>query len=99
MDMKSQLPVIARYLIAIIAAALAGRGLIPADQVAAFIDSAVAVVLAIVAFVPLVWALIRRPSSKALEAAKLIDQRIPKDDTVVIQTPGLQPDIVVPPKS
>ena len=43
----------------------------------------------------MLYALIKRPSAKAMEAAKEIDAQIPAKDDVVIQTPAGQPDIVV----
>lgn len=97
-SLKDKLPVILRYAVAIVASLLAGAGLIGSDALPpALQEQLVGFILSAIAVVPLIWALIKRPSAKAMEVAKEVDASIPKDQTVVIQTPAGQPDIIVPP--
>lgn len=53
------------------------------------------IVLAIVGLVTVLYALVKRPSAKAMEAAKVIDKQIPAKQDGVIKTSVGEPDIVV----
>lgn len=98
MDLKAQLPVIIRYIIATAAAALATHGWLSPEQNAVIGQNIDVVAGAFVALGTVAYALFRRPSSKALEVAKQVDAKVPKDGSVVVKTPGGMADIVVHPK-
>lgn len=57
---------------------------------------ALGALLAIV--VPLYASITKSSSDKAAEVAKQIDQKIPPEMTVRVETPGTAPDIIVPSK-
>lgn len=98
-QITGSLPVIVRYAITILASLLVGAGWITeTDLPSALQDQIVTAILALIAVVPAIYAIIKRPSPKALEAAKAVDAELPKAATVVIQTPGGQPDIIIPAK-
>ncbi|MBA3576173.1 MAG: hypothetical protein H0W39_00955 [Sphingomonas sp.] len=44
---------------------------------------------------PALYAAWKRPSVKAMETAKVVDQQIPKGEDVVLKTPAGVPDIIV----
>lgn len=98
MNITNYLPVILRYLIVSAMAAIATRGWLSAEQNAILTQNLDIIVSALIGLGTVVYALFRRPSDKALEAAKKIDQQIPPESTVVIKTPGVAPDIIVPGK-
>lgn len=94
---KDKLPVIIRYAVTIIAGYLASRGLIPEDALPPIVqDQIVAAIIAVVGVVPLIWALIKRPSAKAMEVARVVDADFPKKDDIILKTPAAnEPDIIV----
>jgi type VI protein secretion system component VasF len=98
MDLRSQLPVIIRYIIATAFAALATHGLISAEVNTILSQNLDAIVGALGVLGTVAYALWRRPSSKALEVAKQVDESIPAGASAVVRTPSGQPDIVVHPK-
>ncbi|KQS74518.1 hypothetical protein [Rhizobium sp. Leaf383] len=98
MNITNYLPMILRYALVSLATLLATRGWIDGDQNAVISQNIDSIVGALIALGTVAYALFKRPSQKALEAAKEIDKQLPKDVPVVIQTPGAGPDIVVQPK-
>lgn len=95
MSITNYLPVIVRYLIVSIMAAIATRGWLSSEQSAILTQNLDIIVSALIGLGTVVYALVKRPSDKALDAAKAIDKQIPPEDTVVIKTPGAAPDIIV----
>lgn len=95
MNITNYLPMILRYALAAIGAALATRGWIDNEQSAILSQNLDAIVGAAITLGTVAWAIYKRPSQKGLDAAKAIDQQLPKDVPVVIKTPGAQPDIIV----
>lgn len=98
MDLRAQLPVIIRYIIATAFAALATHGLISAEVNTILSQNLDAIVGALGVLGTVAYALWKRPSSKALEVAKQVDARIPPGASAVVRTPSGQPDIIVHPK-
>jgi len=98
MDLKAQLPVIVRYIIATAFAALATHGLISPEVNTVLSQNLDAIVGAVGVLATVAYALWKRPSSKALEVAKQVDARVPPSSSVVVKTPTGQQDIVVHPK-
>ncbi|KQS79024.1 hypothetical protein ASG25_10570 [Rhizobium sp. Leaf384] len=98
MNISNYLPMVIRYALVSLATLLATRGWIDGDQNAVISQNLDAIVGALIALGTVAYALFKRPSQKALEAAKEIDKQLPKSAPVVIQTPGTQPDIIVQPK-
>lgn len=94
-----------RYATVIISTLLTFAGLLgwlTAEQIAALKESVPTLVTAVAALVaagiPVYAAITKSSSDKAAEAAKQIDQKLPKDEPVVIQTPDPhKPNIFVPP--
>lgn len=96
--LKNQMPVIIRYLLASFFTYLASHGLLTADQ-HAYLGDQMDVIVGIVGNLAIIaYALWRRPSPTAMEAAKEIDQKIPKGTEVIIQTPAHMDNIYVGPK-
>ncbi|CZT36119.1 Pam3-gp28 family putative phage holin [Rhizobium sp. 9140] len=95
MNITNYLPMILRYALAAIGAALATRGWIDDEQSAILSQNLDAIVGGAITLGTVAWAIYRRPSQKGLDAAKAIDEQLPKDAPVVIQTPANQPDIIV----
>lgn len=98
MDIKSYLPVVLRYAIASLAAALVTHGFLSPDQNAFISDNLDKIVGALVVLGTVAYALFKRPSSKALEVAKQVDAKVPASSPVVVKTPAGQQDIVVHPQ-
>lgn len=98
MEIKSYLPIVVRYAIVSLAGAMFARGWLTNEQSAILSQNTDLLVSALVGLATLGWALFKRPSSKAMDAAKQIDQKLPAAAPVVIKTPANQPDIVVTPK-
>jgi hypothetical protein len=95
MNITSYIPVIVRYAIVSLMAAMFTRGWISPEHNAILGENLDIIVSAFVGLLTLLYALIRRPSAKAMEAAKEIDAQIPANQDVVIKTPGNAPDITV----
>lgn len=79
---------------------MAGAGLVVAEylndeQAQIFVDSLQQIVGAVAALAPLAYALWKRPSSKAMKAARAIDKSVAPEEPVVIQTPEGQADIKI----
>lgn len=98
MDLKAQLPVIIRYIIATAFAALATHGMISAEVNTVLSQNMDAIVGAAGVLATVAYALWKRPSSKALEVAKQVDANVPKGGSVVVKTPAGVANIVVHPK-
>lgn len=99
MDLKTYFPVIARYVLGWLFAALATRGVVSPEQNDILSGNMDVIIGSVGALVTLGWALVKRPSSKGLAAAKAIDQQLPKKEDVVIKTPGQAADIIISAKS
>lgn len=95
MNITNYLPMIVRYALVSLATLLATRGWIDGDQSAIISQNLDAIVGALIALGTVAYALFKRPSQKALDAAKAIDKQLPKDVPVVIKTLGAEPDIIV----
>ena len=74
---------------------LIGLGFTLDDATALNENISLVVVGLIMQFGPPLYAWWRRPSPKAMQAAKAIDKTVPKEDAVVIKTPPGVPDIIV----
>lgn len=98
MDIKSQLPVIIRYLLVTAFTVLTTRGLISPEAQSILSSNIDIIVGAVGGLATVAYALWRRPSAKALEVAKQVDAKVPADQPVLITTPPGTPDIVVPAK-
>ena len=96
MDLKSQLPMLLRYLIVTAATSIATRGLLSPESAAIVSGYADAIAGALIVLGTVAYALIVRPSAKALEVAKEVDAKVPAGSPVVIKTPVGIPDIEVP---
>jgi predicted sugar kinase len=77
---------------------LIGAGFLTDDVNTVVEQVTVITVGAMMQFGPAIYAMIKRPSPKAMEAAKIVDRDLPKDAPVVIQTPAGEPNIIVPAK-
>lgn len=95
MNIANYVPVIVRYLIVSLMAAMFTHGWLSPEHNAILGENLDIIVSAIVGLLTVLYALIKRPSAKAMEAAKEIDAQIPAKQDVVIKTPGNAPDIVV----
>ena len=95
MNLTSYLPVIIRYLIVSVMAAIATRGWVSTEQNAILTQNLDIIVSSVVGLLTVAYALFKRPSSKAMEVAKQVDKKVPAAAPVVIQTPAGEPDIVV----
>lgn len=95
--MKSYLPVIVRYIIMALASALATRGWLSPEHQTILGENMDVLVGGLVAVGTVIYELVRRPSEKAMKAAKVIDKEIPARESVVIKTPGNAPDIFIHP--
>lgn len=98
MNITNSMPVIVRYAIVSLMAARFTRGWLSPEHNAILGENLDIIVSAIVGLLTVLYALIKRPSAKAMEAAKAIDKSVPAEVSVVIKTPGNAPDIVVPAK-
>lgn len=98
MELKNYLPIVLRYLLTWAGAVLATRGYFDGDQSAIFTQNIDVIVGALVGLGSVAYAMWKRPSQKAMTAAKAIDKQIPSSTPVVIQTPGDGPNILVPGK-
>lgn len=96
MNITNYIPVIVRYAIVSLAAAMATRGWLSSDQNAVLSQNIDILVSAVVGLLTVAYALFKRPSEKAMDAAKAIDKQLPTKEDVVIKTPGNAPDIIVP---
>ncbi len=96
MNIANYLPVIIRYALVSLATALATRGFLSTEQNAVLTQNIDVLVGALVTLGTVGWALFKRPSAKAMDAAKAIDKQLPKKEDVVIKTPPNMPDIIVP---
>jgi hypothetical protein len=96
MNITNYVPIIVRYALVWLAAALATRGLLSTEQNAILTQNLDVIVGAVVSLGTVAYALIKRPSAKAMDAAKAIDKRLPEKEDVIIKTPGNAPDIIVP---
>ncbi|OJF97559.1 hypothetical protein [Pararhizobium antarcticum] len=99
MKITNYLPLILRYALVWMAAALATRGWTSSDQTAVLTQNLDVIVGALVSLGTVAYALVKRPSEKALDAAKAIDKQLPAKADVVIVTPGDSPNIVVSAKN
>jgi hypothetical protein len=95
MNLTSYIPVIVRYAIVSLMAAMFTHGWLSPEHNAILGENLDIIVSALVGLLTVVWALAKRPSAKAMEAAKEIDAQIPANQDVVIKTPGNTPDITV----
>ena len=95
MNITNYLPTIVRYAIVSLMAAMFTRGWLSPEHNAILGENLDIIVSALVGLLTVVWALVKRPSAKAMEAAKEIDAQIPANQDVVIKTPGNAPDITV----
>lgn len=85
-----------RYAISGVGVFLASKGMAETD-VNSLMDQLPTIATGfIVASAPAIWAAFKRPSVKAMEAAKQIDKQIPAGSDVHIPTPGAGPDIYIP---
>lgn len=94
-QVKNYLPMLFRYLLASAMAALTTRGLMSPESAAIISPHTDAIVSFLVLLVTVTWAIVKKPSAKAMEVAQKVDAEIPKEDDVTIKTPGAAPDIVV----
>jgi hypothetical protein len=90
------LMIFVRYAISGVGVWLASKGFSEADVSTVVDQGAYIITGAIIAALPAIYAAFKRPSVKAMEAAKAVDQLVPKGEDVVIKTPAGVPDIVVP---
>ena len=90
-----KLPMIIRYALLAGAGWLANQGLMSDEQNALFSSQLDVIVAAIVALVTIAWGWKNKPSVKAQEVARQVDNLIPAGQTVTIQTPQGLPDIRV----
>lgn len=95
MKITNYLPVVVRYALVWLAAALATRGWTTSEQNAVLTQNLDVIVGAVISLGTVAYALFKRPSEKAMDAAKAIDKQIPAKSDVVIVTPGDGPNIVV----
>jgi hypothetical protein len=95
MNITNYLPTIVRYIIVSLMAAMFTHGWLSPEHNAILGENLDIIVSAIVGLLTVLYALVKRPSAKAMEAAKEIDKHIPAKSEVVIKTPGNAPDIVV----
>ncbi|MCV9960372.1 hypothetical protein OIU34_00535 [Pararhizobium sp. BT-229] len=95
MNITSYVPVVVRYAIVSMMAAMFTHGWLSPEHNAILTQNLDIIVSAIVGLLTVAYALVKRPSAKAMEAAKEIDRQIPAMHDVVIKTPGSAPDIVV----
>ncbi|KQY20214.1 hypothetical protein [Rhizobium sp. Root483D2] len=95
MNINSYLPTIVRYAIVSLMAAMFTHGWLSPEHNAILGENLDIIVSALVGLLTVVWAMVKRPSAKAMEAAKEIDAQIPANQDVVILTPGSAPDITV----
>lgn len=96
MNITNYVPTIVRYVIVSLMAAVFTRGWLSSDQNAILTQNVDIIVSAIVGLGTVVYALIKRPSEKAMDAAKAIDKQLPKDEDVEIITPGQGANIIIP---
>ncbi len=96
MDIKTYYPVVARYVLSWLFVWLATRGYLSEEQGALLTQNMDTIIGSVGALALLAWALFRRPSSKGLAAAKAIDKELPKDEPVIILTPGQGANIKIP---
>ncbi|KQS90283.1 hypothetical protein [Rhizobium sp. Leaf386] len=96
MDIKTYYPVIARYVLGWLFVWLATRGYLSEEQGALLTQNMDTIIGSVGALAVLAYALIKRPSSKGLAAAKAIDKEVPKNADVVIVTPGQGANITIP---
>ncbi|HTO32078.1 MAG TPA: hypothetical protein VL202_12990, partial [Pararhizobium sp.] len=87
MNITNYVPVIVRYAIVSLMAAMFTHGWVTDDQNAILTQNIDIIVSALVGLLTVAYALIKRPSAKALDAAKVIDQELPKHADVEIVTP------------
>lgn len=95
MNISNYLPTIVRYVIVSLMAAMFTHGWLSPEHKAILGENLDIIVSAIVGLLTVLYALVKRPSAKAMEAAKEIDAQIPAKQDVVIKTPGDAPDIIV----
>jgi len=95
MNITNYIPTIVRYVIVSLMAAIATRGWLSSDQNAVLTQNVDIIVSALVGLGTVVYALFKRPSQKALDAAKAIDKQLPAKTDVEIVTPGNGPNIIV----
>lgn len=95
MNISNYLPTIVRYVIVSLMAAMFTHGWLSPEHNAILGENLDIIVSAIVGLLTVLYALVKRPSAKAMEAAKKIDAQIPAKQDVVIKTPAGKPDIVV----
>lgn len=95
MNITNYLPIIVRYAIVSLMAAMFTHGWLSPEHNAILGENLDILVSAIVGLLTVLYALVKRPSAKAMEAAKAIDAQIPAKQDVVIKTPAGKPDIVV----
>lgn len=88
--------VVLRYVISYIAAAIASKYAWDAAQTQSFQDALFAVIGGIVTIAPMIYALIKRPSEAAMQAAKETDKIITGDKlSALISTPDSAPNVIV----
>lgn len=95
MSVTNYVPVIVRYIIVSLMAAMFTHGWLSPEHNAILGENLDIIVSAIVGLLTVLYALVKRPSAKAMEVAKEIDAQIPTKQDVVIKTPGNAPDIIV----
>lgn len=98
MNITDYAPLIIRYGLVSLASMMAARGWLNDGQNAILSENLDVIVGAIVGLGTVGYAMFKRPSKKALKAAKAIDKQIPASEDVVIVTPGTTPNIHVPAK-
>lgn len=95
MNITNYIPTIVRYVIVSLMAAMFTHGWLSPEHNAILGENLDIIVSAIVGLLTVLYSLVKRPSAKAMEAAKEIDAQIPARQDVVIKTPAGKPDIVV----
>lgn len=96
MEVKTALMVFMRYAIAILGALLVARGVIQEADITTLQTVAELAAGFVMAVVPPLYAIVTRPSAKAMTAAKAIDRELAPESPVIIKTPEGRADIRVP---
>lgn len=78
-----------------IAGWMAGKGWIGVEDQATFVTNLTVLLVLGVSAAPAIIAQYIRPTPKAMEAARAIDQQVAPEAPVLIKTPDGQPDILV----
>jgi hypothetical protein len=97
-ELKNYLPTIIRYALISAGSALAAKSWISPDQHSFMSQNADVIGGILVALATAAYGLFVKPSARGMEVAKVSDEKVPQGDTLVVQTPSGQPDIIVPGK-